>query len=145
MGEAEFRAQIRQALERLNAPAERAIRRELRKPLDLGHSERLQFEVCPYFYGVKLVQTEEEILEDSVIPDAMPAKLQEAAEAADFDLHTAIGEELFPWFAEQWQTAGGPQQYRPANAFFHGGLDEPRYDLERRRWCSVEEVWPGEA
>ena len=28
---------------------------------------------------------------------------------------------------------------------FHGGLDEPRYDLEQRQWFSVEEVWPEEA
>jgi hypothetical protein len=144
MDEAGMRARIREALRSLNAEAEAAIRRELAGPVDLGHSGRLQFEVCPHFYGIHLVQTEEVILEDSAIPDAMPLQLHKAAYKADLDLHAALGEELFPWFAERWQAAGGPGHHRPAYAYFHGGLDEPRYDLEQRRWCEVEEVWPGD-
>ena len=144
MREAEMRAGIRVALQSLNEDAERAIRQELAAPLDLGHSGRLQFEVCPYFFGIHLVQTEECILEDSVILDAMTPQLRDAADAADLDLYTALGEELFPWFAERWLAAEGPTHFRPAYAIFHGGLDEPRYDLEQRRWCSVEEVWPEE-
>jgi hypothetical protein len=144
MDEAKLREGVRDALRSLNATAEQAIRRELADPFDLGHSERLQFEVCPHFFGIKLVQTEEEILPDSAIPDAVTKELRQAAEAADLDVYAAIEAELFPWFAEQWEAAGGPQHYCPAYAFFHGGLDEPRYDLEQRRWCEVEEVWPGE-
>jgi hypothetical protein len=142
MSEAELRASIRAALRSLDEAVQAAIRRELATPIDLGHSGRLQFEVCPYFYGTHLVQTEETILPDSAVPDAMPQQLQDAAEEADLDFHAALGEELFPWFAERWLAAGGPRLYRPAYAFFHGGLDEPRYDLEQRRWCEVEEVWP---
>jgi hypothetical protein len=145
MGEAEMRAGIREVLRSLNATVEAAIRRELAEPLDLGHSQRLQFEVCPYFFGVKLVQTDEEILPDSGASDAVPAQLRDAAAAADLNLHEALCEELFPWLAERWQAAGGPIQYRPAYAFFHGGLDEPRYHLKQLRWCEVSEVWPEEA
>jgi hypothetical protein len=144
MTEADLRAGLRAALNSLNPAAEAAIKRELAAPFELGHSERLQFEVCPHFFGIKLIQTEEEIVPDSAIPDAVPQQLRQAAEAADLDVYAAIEAELFPWLAECWESAGGPRHYRPAYAFFHGGLDEPRYDLEQRRWCEVEEVWPGE-
>ncbi len=142
MNEAEMRAGIRAALRSLDEAAQAAIRRELASPIDLGPRDRLQFEVCPYFYGIHLVQTSETILPDSALEGAMPQQLQAAADEADLDLYAALGEELFPWLAEQWQAAGGPRHYRPAYAFFHGGLDEPRYDLEQRRWCEVGEVWP---
>jgi hypothetical protein len=145
MSEDEMRAGIRDALQSLNTDAERAIRRELASSFDLGHSKRLQFEVCPCFFGIHLVQTEETILADSVILDAMSPQFCYAAEAAGLDPYAALSEELFPWFAERWQAAGGPARFCPAYAFFHGGLDEPRYDLERRRWCAVAEVWPEEA
>ena len=125
--------------------AEAAIRRELAELTDLGHSERLQFEACPYFFGVKLVQTEEEIVPDSAIPDAVPTELRAAAVAADLSVFEAIEAELPAWMAERWQAVGGPNHYRPAYLLFHGGLDEPRYDLEQRRWCEVSEVWPDEA
>jgi hypothetical protein len=145
MGEAEMRAGVRDALGSLNAVAEAAIRRELAGPIDLGHSERLQFEACPHFFGVKLVQTEEEIVPDSAVDDAIPPALRAAAEAADLDVFEAITAELPGWLADRWQAVGGPAQYRPAYLLFHGGLDEPRFDLEQRRWCEVSEVWPGEA
>ena len=143
MGEAEMRAGIRDILGSLNAVAEAAIRRALAEPIDLGHSERLQFEACPHFFGVKLVQTEEEIIPDSAVDDAITPSLRAAAEAADLDVFAAITEELPGWLADRWAAAGGPGHYRPAYLLFHGGLDEPRFDLERRRWCEVSEVWPG--
>ena len=145
MTEAEVRAGVRDVLRSLNAVAEAAIRRELGEPIDLGHSERLQFEACPHFFGVKLVQTEEEIVSDSAIQDAIAPDLRAAAEAADLSVFEAIEAELPEWLAERWQAVGGPGHYRPAYLLFHGGLDEPRYDLEQRRWCEVSEVWPGEA
>jgi hypothetical protein len=145
MTEAEMRASIRDVLRSLNAVAEAAIRRELSEPIDLGHSERLQFEACPLFFGIKLVQTEEEIIPDSAIQDAIPPELQTAAEAADLDVFAGIEAELPAWLADRWQAVGGPTRYRPAYLLFHGGLEEPRYDLEQRRWCEMSEVWPGEA
>jgi hypothetical protein len=144
MSDADFRNAIRGVLAQFNRTVEDAIRRDLADPLDLGHSERLQFEVCPHYYGITLIQTEEVVLEDSALEDAIPQTVREAADLADADLHSLVGEELFPWFAQRWNAAGGPGHYRPAYAYYHGGLDEPRYDLERRRWCEVEEVWPGE-
>jgi hypothetical protein len=144
MTEAEMRASIRAVLHTLDSAAEAALRRELGQPIDLGHSERLQFEACPHFFGVKLVQTEEEIIPDYAIQDAVSEELRAGAVAADLDVHAAIESELPPWLADRWQAVGGPGHYRPAYLLFHGGLDEPRYDLEQRRWCEVSEVWPGE-
>ena len=90
------------------------------------------------------MQTEEEIVPYSAILDALPQELRDAAAAADLDVFAGIVAELPPWLADRWQAAGGPSHYRPAYLLFHGGLDEPRYDLEQRRWCEVSEVWPGE-
>ena len=139
-----MRAAIRDAIQSLNAATESSIRRELSGPIDLGDSERLQFEVCPQFFGITLIQTEEEIVPDSAIPDSVPQDVQAAAEAADLDLNAGIEVELLPWLAARWAASGGPLHYRPAYAFFHGGLSEPRYDLEQRRWLEVSEVWPAE-
>jgi hypothetical protein len=144
MSEGEMRGCIRAALQSLNADTEAAIRRELATPIDLDDSERLQFEACPHFFGIKLVQTEEEIVPDSTILATIPEDLQAAAACADLDVHAAIESELPPWLADRWLAAGGPILYRPAYMLFHGGLDEPRYDLEQRRWCEVLEVWPDE-
>jgi hypothetical protein len=52
MDAAEFRKAIQEALGTLNPAVEAALRRELAGPIDLGHSGRLQFEVCPYFHGI---------------------------------------------------------------------------------------------
>jgi hypothetical protein len=139
--EPEFRKAIREALGTLNPAVEAALRREVAGPIDLGHSGRLQFEVCPFFHGIHLVQTEEEILPDSAAHDSLPQELQDAAEAVGLDLDDAVEAELLPWLADRWLAVGGPRLYSPAYAFFHGGLEEPRYDLERRRWLSVEEVF----
>lgn len=144
MTEADFRNAIRGVLHQFDDAVEAAIRRELAEPFDLGHSQRLQFEVCPHFYGIHLVQTEEGILEDSAIEDAIPASIAEAAAPTDFDLHELLGKELFPWLADRWQAAEGPRHFSPAYAYYHGGLDEPRYHLEQYRWREVEEVWPEE-
>lgn len=144
MGDAEMRTVIRDALQSLNVVAEAAIRRELAEPIDLGHSEWLQFEACPHFFGVKVVQTDEEIVPDSAVQDAIPPALKAAAEAADLDVFAGIEAELPPWLADRWEAAGGPGHYRPAYLLFHGGLGEPRYNLEERRWCEVSEVWPRE-
>jgi hypothetical protein len=72
----------------------------------------------------------------------LPDDFLERAEAAGLDWLVAVSEEIVRWFADRWEAAGGPSRYRPAYAFFHGGVDTPRYDLERRRWCEVTEVWP---
>jgi hypothetical protein len=136
-----FRQAIRDSLRKQTTSTENAIRRELAKSFNLGHSSRLQFEIDGTDYGISLVQTEEVVLQDSIW-DSIPESVLDEAECADYDLFEVIEEELVQWFADCWSAAGGPKHYSPAHVFFHGGL--PRYDLETRRWCSVEDVWPEE-
>ncbi|HEY1068680.1 MAG TPA: hypothetical protein VGE52_21330 [Pirellulales bacterium] len=144
MDEADVDSHIREALNSLNAAVEAALREALASPIDLGHSQRLQFEVSYPTFGITLVQTGAEIIEESAIDDALPPSLFDLAAEADLDLWPVIEAALFPWFADRWGAAAGPQRCRPAYAFMHGGLDELRYDLEQRRWCEVSEVWPDE-
>jgi hypothetical protein len=141
--DAGLRNAIRDALRKHNTSTEDAIRRELATSFDLGHSGRLQFEIDGTYYGIWLIQTEEVVLKDSIW-DMIPKNLLDEAGTAYFDLFTAIEEELVQWFADRWCAAGGPTYYSPVYVFFHGGLSQPRYDLEKRRWCSVDEVWPEE-
>jgi hypothetical protein len=140
MTEADFRNAVRGVLHQYNSEVEDAIRRELATPFDLGHSGYLQFEVDAHLYGISLIQTEEAILES--VEDPVFYTVLGEAEEAGLDWHALIGEEFFPWLADRWRAVGGPARYSPAYAFYHGGLYEPRYHLEERRWCSVEEVWP---
>jgi hypothetical protein len=144
MTEGDFRNAVRGLLEQYNQKVEQAIRRELAAPIDLGRSGRLQFEIDPHGYGIHLVQTEEGVF-GGVPTKAIPDALLDAADEAGVDLFQMLGEELLPWFAARWQAAGGLSRFSPAYAFFHGGLHQPRYHLEQRRWCSVEEVWSGSA
>ena len=67
MDDAGFRQAIRNALGKLSASTEQAIRRELATSFDLGHSGRLQFEIDEMYYGIWLIQTEEVVLNDSVL------------------------------------------------------------------------------
>ena len=140
MTDADFRNAVRGALRQHDRAVEDAIRLEVTKPITLGPRERLQFEVDPHSYSVHLVQTEEGIVGDLL--EALPDSLFETAEAEQWDLFEMLGEELFPWLADRWQAVGGPARFSPAYAFYHGGPRQPRYHLEQRRWCSVEEVWP---
>lgn len=142
MTEADFRNAIRGVLEKHNKAVEQAIRRELADVTDLEDSDRLQFEVDPYGPGIHLVQTEEGVFDGDDLYESIPETIRKAADEADVDLYQLLLEELFPWLATRWQVVGGPGRFSPAYAYFHGGLHQPRYHLERRRWCSVEEVWP---
>jgi hypothetical protein len=135
-----MRSGIRNALRSLDAAVEQAIRRELAKPFELGHSGRLQFEIDPVYYDIRLVQTEETVVQRVI--EALTDDFLERAEVAGLGWIVAVSEEVVRWFADRWQAAGGPSRYHPAYAFFHGGLGSPRYDLEQRRWCEAAEVWP---
>lgn len=143
--ETEVRQAIRSALHKLDASTEQALLRELAKPFDLGHSGRLQFEIDPWSLRISLIQTEEDLLANSAVIDLIPEGILDDAEAAGLDSLITMSEELVTWFAGRWQAVGGPSYYTPAYAFFHGRLGQPRYDLEQRRWCSVEEIWPEES
>jgi hypothetical protein len=133
---------IRDALRTLDSPIEAAIRDQLSASFDLGHSERLQFEISVLDFRIHLIQTEEDVLAEFSVMDAIPQEIHDAAEVSEFDLCETIAEEVVPWFAERWRAVGGDKLYSPAYLFFHGGLESPRYDLERNRWLSVAEVWP---
>ena len=141
MDDASFRQVIRDALNQWNVSTEEAIRRELAKSFDLGHSGRLQFEIDDMYNGIWLIQTEGVVLEHDVW-DAIPRSLPEEVESAGNDPFRATADELVQWFADRWCACGGPTHYSPAYAFFHFGGNQPRFDLEKRRWYSVEEVWP---
>src|SRR5437660_11002123 len=103
-----MRAGIREALRSLDAAAEKAIRSELAKSIDLGHSGRLQFEIDPALFRVHLIQTEDDVLPDMSVFDALPDGFLESAEAAGLDEQVALGEEVVRWLADRWKAAGGP-------------------------------------
>lgn len=100
--EAEMHAGIQDALRALDAAAEQAIRNELAKPLNLGHSGRIQFEIDPVSYEIHLVQTEETIVAGDPIPDG----LFERAEAAGLDWLAAVSEEIVRWPRATRRTLG---------------------------------------
>ena len=139
-----MRIGIRAALRSLGTATEQEIQNLLAKQFELGHSGRLQFEIDPIFYGIHLVQTEELVVPGDVVLDVIAIDFLERAELAGLDWIAPMREEVIRWFADRWQAVDGPLRYRPAYAFFHGGLDEPRFDLEQRRWCQISEVWPEE-
>ncbi len=145
MTESELRNAIRVGFRSLDEVAEAAIREQLLHPIDLEPNGVLQFLIWADDFGIQLLQTEETIVPDFALYDAVPKGLWEPAEDLGLDLSTMICEEIAPWLADRWEAAGGPGCIRPAYAFFHGTINEPRYDLEARRWCKVSEVWPDES
>jgi hypothetical protein len=145
MEEADLRTTIQMALRSLNDTAEQAIRKELATRFDLGHSGRLQFEIDPWTYRITLTQTENDVIPGYVVLDALPSGLEETMGSAGLDVYRVLSAETIVWFAERWQAVGGPGLFRPAYAFFHGGLEQPRYDLEQRRWFAITEIWPHDA
>ncbi len=140
----EFSQHVRDSLQAWNESTESAIRHELAKRFDLGHSERLQFEIDPFFLGIHLIQTEETILEGDVIHDTISFESMESFKESGVDTFAVISDEIVLWFADRWLATDGPKLYSPAYVFFHGGLEAPRYDLEHRCWRTVGEIWPDE-
>ena len=117
--------------ERLQA----ALRSELARPIHLPEGRRLQFEIDPFFFGISSCATEEPLLSDDWLENALPDDWFERAEAAAGGWNEMISAELCPWFADCWEAVNGPASFSPAFLFFHGyHLDQ--YDLERRRWLS---------
>ena len=142
MNDSELRAAVTAALGTLDRATEQAIRWELATIIDLGDSGRLQFEIDPITLAVQLTQTENEIVEHNAVYDALAESVEDTAEAGGLDVYAVVNELALPWLADRWRSSGGPERYRPAYAFFHGGPEQPRYDLERRRWVAAAEVWP---
>lgn len=138
MDETTFRRNVREKHATHSSAVEELIWHQLSTDIDLGHSERLQFEIDPFSFGITLIQTEEVVFPEP--DDLIPQDPDDDVEK--FDTLECVCDELVSWFADRWVAAGGPARYSPAYVFFHGGMDTPRYDLEQKRWCSVEEVWP---
>ena len=120
--------------ERLDA----ALRAALIRPIPMEPGRRLQFEVCPYFYRVVLTDTEEELLPDGWLD--LPPEVLVAVENAGGASPEAETEFLVRWLADGWARVGGPRQYSPAFAFYHGYHDG-QFDLEQRRWMSAVEAF----
>jgi hypothetical protein len=130
---------VRPYFERHSARLDVALRAALAKPIKMESGRRLQFEVCPYFYGVVLTDTEEVLLPGGWL-DELPGEVLEQVEEAGGDSLEVVHQMIVNWLADGWQRVGGPQQYRPAFVFFHG-YHEEQFDLERRCWISAEEAF----
>ena len=115
-----------------------ALRAAIARPIPMEPGRRLQFEVCPYFYRIVLTDTEEEILPDGWLD--LTSEVLELVEEAGGESPEAETEFLVGWLAVGWARVGGPQQYSPAFAFYHGYHDG-QFDLEQRRWLSAEEAF----
>jgi hypothetical protein len=126
----------------LSANTERlrdAIRADLTRPIRLDEGRRRQFEIDPFFFDISSCATDEALLSDNWLDDALPEAWFERAEAAEGGWNEMISAELCPWFAECWEAVGGPARFSPAFLFFHGYHLE-QFDLESRRWLSSAEA-----
>jgi hypothetical protein len=132
---------VRPYLDRHSARLDSALRQALAEPVLLEPGRRIQFEVCPFFYRVVLCATETEILPDDWLMDELPQGLLEQVEEAGGDSLEVVSQLVVDWIADAWLRVGGPRLYRPAFAFFHGYSEQ--FDLEQRRWLSVEEAFGG--
>jgi hypothetical protein len=130
---------VRPYFDRHSIRLDTALRAALAKPIKVEPGRRLLFEVCPYFYGVVLTDTEEVILPDGWL-DELPSEVLELVERAGSDSLEVVSQMVVDWLADGWQRVGGPQQYQPAFVFFHGYHDK-QFDLERRCWVSAEEAF----
>lgn len=125
-------------LDKLNQTIELAIKNELSGDIELGDSAVLQFEIDPWDYRIHLVQTENDILESFELDGSIEAQFENEVEY----IYKVVSEQIVPWFAERWKSVNGSDSFSPAYLYFHGGLDSPRYDLEKHNWVSIEQIWP---
>jgi hypothetical protein len=137
-----LRAELRAALSVNTDRLGDAIRADLARPIRLDEGRSLRFEIDPFSFGIFSCATEEVLLSDDWLDDALPEDWFERAEAAEGGWIEMISEELCPWFADCWATAGGPTRFSPAFLFFHGH-HLVQFDLERRRWLSSAEASGG--
>lgn len=124
-----LRCELRAQLAAQTAALEAALRDALARPL-LPTDAAPQFELCPYFFGITLRDSDDTILPDDWLE--MPTDWFERAEAADVNTDALISDELFPWLASAWEQAGGAERHPGAVASWHGFA--PRYALDSRTW-----------
>jgi len=101
-----LRAELLAALSANGDRLRDAILAELARPIPLDEGRCLQFEIDPFFFGISSCATEEALLSDNWLDDALPEGWFERAEAAEGGWDEMISEELCPWFAECWEAAG---------------------------------------
>jgi hypothetical protein len=116
-----------------------ALRADLARPIDLDEGRHLQFEIDPFF-GISSCATEEAILSDDWLDEALPKDWFERAEALAGGWNEMISQELCPWFAECWKAVDSPTRFSPAFLFFHGHHLQ-QFDLEHRRRLSSTEAF----
>jgi hypothetical protein len=114
------------------------LRAELARSIKLEEGRRLQFEADPWSWGISSCASEEPIITDDWLSRTLTWDWFERADEAGVNWDALISDELCPWFAGCWQDVGGPARFSPAYLFFHDYHDQ-QYDLEKRRWVSVEE------
>jgi hypothetical protein len=116
------------------------LRAELARPVTLEPDRWLQFEADPWSWGITCCATEEPVFDGDRLSDELPADWFNGAEEAGVNWDALLSEEVCPWFAECWQSVGGPAQFSPAFLFLHG-YHHRQYDLERRCWVHATEAF----
>ncbi|MGZ3420687.1 MAG: hypothetical protein ACXWUG_02185 [Polyangiales bacterium] len=113
-----------------------AMRRELEKHIELEEEQRIRFEIDPWSFRISFCATEEDLLPDDWLADALPNDWFERAGDACGEFDSLVSDALSPWIADAWRDLGGPARFSPAFSFFHG-YHRRQYDLERRVWIDV--------
>ncbi len=131
--EDQLRAELIAALTTHADQLRAAISGESARATALALDRPLQFEMDDLYFGVTLCNTETTILPGEWLDRVLPRDWFERAEQAQIDWNQLIVEEVFPWFAECWQSLGGSMS--AAYLFLHLRPQE-QYDLNGRRW------WP---
>lgn len=129
-----LRAELRAALSKNSARLRRALREALAAPIPLEEGEQIRFEIETQDYRISLCATEEDMLPEYWLSDALPPDWWERGEEVCLPL---VSDELGLWFADCWEKEGGPKLYSPAYLFYHGCYAE-YYDLDQRRWIHFD-------
>lgn len=109
------------------------LRAELARSVAPEKGRPFQFEIDPWSWDITSCASEEPIISNDWLTDALTWEWFERAEANQVESNAMIWEELCPWFADGWQAVAGPTRFSPAYLFFHGYHDQ-QYHLERRCW-----------
>jgi hypothetical protein len=116
------------------------LRAELARTVKLEPGRCLQFQADPWSWGVSSCASEEPVITDDWLSQALTWGWFERAEAAGVNFDAMIADELCSWFARCWREVGGPARFSPAYLFFHD-YHHRQYDLEQSRWVSAAEAF----
>jgi len=130
-----LRAELLETLAANRASVCDALRAELTRVIELEHGRLLQFEVDPWSWDISSCASEERVTEADWLSVKLPDWVGRAGDAG-LNWDETLSEAVCPWFADCWQTVGGPAQFSPAYLFIHG-YHHRQYDLERRCWVSA--------